>query len=152
MNNILKSRYLWIGVALGAIAGYAIGVTFFKGKDVSMASQATFAEATSTPYAIEVGSQYAGSAVLVSSARVSTTTWIAVRESNGDLLGRILGARRVPAGENKDVVVELLRPTLPHLMYAVVMYVDDGDMAFDNKLDALVEEGGAPALYPFSIN
>lgn len=152
MKNVLKSKYLWIGVALGLIIGDIAGVALFKEKGVSVASPAPVAEATSTPYAIEVAAQHAGSSVLVSSARVATTTWIAVRESNGDLLGRILGARRVPAGENKDVVVELLRPTLPHLMYAVVMYTDDGDLSFDNKLDALVEQDGSPVVFPFMLN
>jgi len=143
---ILKNKYLWVGIVLGLILGDIIGVRMFK----SDTSEKELAQtATSSAFSLLVGDQISGDTVLVLGAKVATTTWLAVRENNGDLLGRILGAYRIPPGESKDVIVELLRPTVPHLMYAIVMYEDDGDGEFDNKLDSLVEDGTQPLLYPF---
>lgn len=145
---ILKNKYLWVGIVLGLILGDIIGVKLFKA-DISSLSQDLSATATSSAFSLVVSDQISGNSVLVLNADVATTTWLAVRESNGDLLGRILGAHRVPPGESKDILVELLRPTIPHLMYAVVMYEDDGDGEFDNKLDSIVVSGDQPLIYPF---
>jgi hypothetical protein len=146
---ILKNKYLWTGIVLGLILGDIIGVRLFKSDLYGTSDRELAQTATSSPFSLLVGDQISGDTVLVLNAKVATTTWLAVRENNGDLLGRILGAHRIPPGESKDVTVELLRPTVSHLMYAIVMYEDDGDGEFDNKLDGLVEEGDQPLIYPF---
>lgn len=150
--TILKNKYLWIGIAAGIILGDIVGVRLFKAVPPGVSGLVQSAQATSSSYSVFVEGQIAGDSVLVRRAEVATTTWLAVREHNGDLLGRILGAHRIPPGETKDTFIELLRPTMPHLMYAIVMYEDNGDGEFDNKADALVEEEGEPVLYPFTVN
>lgn len=150
MNSILKNKYLWIGVALGLILGDIVGVFLFKKSGSDLPEVSTLEAATSSPYSLTVVDQKAGDIVYVSDVRVATTSWLAVREHNGDLLGNILGARRVPAGETAHVEIELLRPTAANLMYGVVLYEDDGDGAFDSKADISLRKDGEVVLYPFA--
>jgi len=56
--------------------------------------------------------------------------WIAVRETNGRDLGNILGAARV-VGPHSLVVIPLLRATEPSRLYAIQLYRDDNEGAFD---------------------
>jgi hypothetical protein len=56
--------------------------------------------------------------------------WVAVREVVGDELGNVLGAVRV-SGPKSGVSVPLLRATEPGRSYAVQLYRDDGNGAFD---------------------
>jgi hypothetical protein len=148
---MLKNKYLWFGVLLGLIVGDIVGVALFHDKNDAAKASASLV-ATTTPFHLTLTSQKAGNAVFVSEALVATSTWLAVREHNGDLFGRILGARRVDGGDTKGVTVELLRPTTAYLMYAVVLYEDNGDNVFDNKVDPLVEKDGQPVAYPFSVD
>lgn len=87
---------------------------------------------------VHVSDQPAGDSVRVVEARLSRSSWLAVRD---DL--RIYGARRVdPVGDGQtfnDVDVPLLRSTEAGKTYTVVVYVDDGDRQFDFKKDSLVE-------------
>lgn len=145
MNDILKNKYFWIAVVLGIIVGDIIGVSLARPqKEVFIGD-----DATSSPYMVLVTDQMAGGSVLVEEAQSDVSTWLAVRENNGELLGRILGARRMDAGEVSGLNIELLRPTTANLMYAIVMYRDDGDGLFDNKLDTLIEEEGFPVMAQF---
>lgn len=154
MKTILKNKYFWIAVVAGLIIGDLIGVALFKGGKAadSEKQEASSAVATSTsPYFVKVSEQAAGQTVFVSEARaVATSTWLAVREGNGELLGKILGARRIDATSTSNVTIELLRPTETHVMYAVVMYADDGDRKFDHTTDTLVEENGSAVAFPFT--
>ena len=84
--------------------------------------------------AVEVANQPAGMAVSVSSVTLGDTGWVAVRGSDG----RILGAGRFDAGTSKNVVVDLLRGTISGQRYQVLLYVDDGDKQFDFHKDTLV--------------
>lgn len=87
---------------------------------------------------VHADDQPAGDRVVVVNAKISRSSWLAVRDDM-----RIYGARRVdPAGGGQsfnDVVVELLRNTETGKTYTVVVYVDDGDKVFDFKKDALVD-------------
>lgn len=70
----------------------------------------------------------------VSSATLSQTGWVAVRDSGG----RVLGAARLDAGVHEAVQIPLLRNTVSGEHYQVLLYTDDGDKAFDLHIDALV--------------
>ena len=95
--------------------------------------------------------QEAGSFVDVASVVAQDVSWVAVRENNNDVMGRILGAQKVTAGSHENVIVELLRNTAPNVMYAVVIYKDDGDDTFDFRTDELMmeDDGVTPVLSRF---
>lgn len=101
---------------------------------------------------LTVVNQPAGDSVNISSVNVGDTTWIAVREDNNGELGNILGARLVYQGSTDDVSVELLRATEPGKIYHVVLYKDDGDRLFDQKLDSLVQKDGTTLTATFLTN
>lgn len=145
MNEILKNKYFWVAVVAGLIIGDIIGVSLANPQKEVFDS----GNATTSPYMILATDQMAGDVVVVEEAQTDASVWLAVRENNGELLGRILGARRIDAGEVMGLTIELLRPTTANLMYAVVMYKDDGDGLFDNKFDTLIEEGGLPIMAQF---
>ena len=88
---------------------------------------------------VEVADQPAGMTVTVASAKLAEMGWVAVRDNGG----RTLGAARLEAGVHAGVVVELLRGTLSGERYQVLVYVDDGDRAFDLPKDSLVMNAGA---------
>jgi hypothetical protein len=62
--------------------------------------------------------------------------WVAIREVSGRDLGNVLGAVRV-VGPHTSVVVPLLRATEPNRSYAVQLYRDDGDGAFDPSINSV---------------
>lgn len=98
---------------------------------------------------VEALNQKAGKQVTVSAARVHVASWIAVRENNGDVMGRILGAQQIEAGEHEGVVIDLLRETTPNVMYAVVIYKDNGKGEFDYDPTMLLEQDGKIILSRF---
>jgi hypothetical protein len=98
-----------------------------------------------------VANQTAGSQVVIAEASVDRVTWLAVRDYAESKIGNVLGAKRLPAGAHTDVAVELLRPTIAGQSYAVVAFYDDGDLAFDHKVDAAVMEGDMIILKTFLV-
>jgi len=85
---------------------------------------------------ISIQDQKAGSYVIIDSVNVPAPgAWVAVKETQGDMLGNVLGANWVP-GPATHVTVNLLRDTLPGQTYAVVLYRDDGDGEFDVHKDS----------------
>lgn len=88
------------------------------------------AEADAQSSLISVKDQPSGDSVMVSSITASTPVWVAVREMNGHTLGNVLGAAKI-GGSRTDVSVPLLRATVPGQQYAIELYRDDGDGAFD---------------------
>jgi hypothetical protein len=152
----LFSVKIIVYVILGFIVGIVLGVIVWAPTDVSEKDSLN-AGLTVVPDennsglddAVESIDQTAAITVLVPYARIATSSWVAIRESNGELLGRILGARKIDAGVHEDVVVELLRATSPHTMYAVVLYTDNGDGVFDHRLDTLIERDGSPVSAAF---
>lgn len=93
---------------------------------------------------IAVADQSAGETVKVDTASLAQVSWLAVRDYQGGAMGSILGAKRLEGGKHREVVVELLRPTQPNQDYIIVVYLDDGDLAFDSKRDQLVKKDGQP--------
>ena len=87
-----------------------------------------------TEDSVSVGNQPAGSFVMVASATLTQTGWVAIRDSDG----RVLGAGLFNAGTAKAVQVPLLRNTVASQQYQALIYIDDGDRAFDLHKDTLV--------------
>lgn len=88
----------------------------------------------STGEAVTVRDQAAGDSVAVASVSLKQMGWVAVRDSDG----RVLGAARFDAGTWSDVSVPLLRGTVAASPYQVLLYADDGDRAFDLHKDILI--------------
>lgn len=87
--------------------------------------------------AISVANQPSGEEVVVESVTVPPPgVWVAVREINGNDLGNVLGATRV-VGPHGNVIVSLLRPTEPNRSYAVELYRDDNNGAFDPAVNSV---------------
>ncbi|MFA6414659.1 MAG: hypothetical protein WCV89_01535, partial [Candidatus Paceibacterota bacterium] len=102
--------------------------------------------------AISVADQSAGMTVMAESVTVPPPgVWIAVREVNGNDLGNVLGAARV-GGPRTAVSIPLLRATEPGYTYAVLLYRDDHDGAFDPLLNSVYVDfdTGARAVSYFS--
>ena len=102
--------------------------------------------------AVSVSEQSAGLSVLVESVTVPPPgVWMAVRETNGTELENVLGATRV-VGPGRQVVIPLLRATLPGLSYAVEFYRDNGDDEFDLASDSVYVDfsTGAPVIAYFN--
>ena len=152
---------------LGVIVGALIAGAWFLGGDavsipiLSKPSTASLAATSTEPAtsqnsgALSVESQSAGDAVIIESVTVPPPgVWIAVREVNGNNLGNVLGAERV-GGPRSNVSVPLLRSTEPNDSYAVELYRDDNNGAFDpSKNSAYVDfdTGDTVVVYFSTIN
>lgn len=87
--------------------------------------------------AVSVANQPAGESVVVESVTVPPPgVWIAVREVNGIDLGNVLGAARI-VGPHRDSIVSLLRATEPNRSYAIELYRDDNNGAFDLSVNSV---------------
>lgn len=95
--------------------------------------------AGSATAALLVNDQSAGGTVTVTQVITPESVWVAVREEKDGKLGNILGARRVGAGANSGVAVELLRPTVAGSSYVAALHKDAGDAAFNYREDVLIE-------------
>lgn len=87
--------------------------------------------------AVAVANQAPGENVVIESLTVPPPgIWVAVREANGTDLGNVLGAARV-IGPHSSLTVPLLRPTEPNRSYAVQLYRDDNNGAFDPAVNSV---------------
>ena len=123
-----------VGVMFGALL---TGAWFFGDSAPLALFQSPPHIATSTPDslqksgAISVADQPAGDSVVVESVTVPPPgVWIAVREVNAGELGNVLGAVRA-GGPRTALEIPLLRTTEPGRTYAVELYRDDNNGAFD---------------------
>jgi len=169
MENKYITKASVSALILGLILGFASGSYWSKAKtekvsensgdqsgdkmmvdnnapDSSMAGtnegQTVHTDTVSDQSIINASNQKAGDSVLVSKVVTNTEIWVAVREDVEGELGNILGARRIDAGTTENIVVLLLRSTVPDTKYHVVLYRENGDGVFDNKTDTLLETGG----------
>ena len=85
---------------------------------------------------VDTVDQGAAKVAIASSVTLSKLGWVAVRDANE----WILGAERLTAGSHKDVAITLLRGMEAGKTYQMVLYHDDGDMAFDLHKDSLVKK------------
>ena len=150
------------------VAGVMLGVlltgAWFLGGDFALMPKplfSTFATSTTSTSqknqesgAVSVSDQLSGDTVLIESVTVPPPgVWIAVREMNGTDLGNVLGAVRVN-GPRTSVSISLLRTTEPGRSYAVELYRDDGNGAFDPLINSVYVDfsTGAPVIAYFSTN
>lgn len=131
------------------VAGVMLGVLltgiWFSGDGIELASLSPSSLLTATTTvpsvpesgAVSVATQPAGESVSIASLTVpSLGVWVAVRETNGNNLGNVLGAARV-IGPHNSLTVSLLRPTEPNRSYAVQLYRDDNNGAFDPAVNSV---------------
>lgn len=93
----------------------------------------------------EIDDQTAGSVVALADVEFPENAgWIAVRDFENEIAGRILGAARfnITDGLVPDSV-NLLRATEAGKTYQVVFYSENGDKRFDTKTDTVMEETAA---------
>lgn len=130
------------GVMLGALLAAAwffndsgAGLTF---PSSSLSLSATTTESVQLQSgAVSVANQPFGTNVIVESVTVPPPgVWVAIREVSGSDLGNVLGATRV-VGPHSNVEVSLLRPTEPKRSYAVELYRDDNNGAFDPSVNSV---------------
>lgn len=102
-----------------------------------------------TTQAIVVENQKSGIKVSVASVTLSEPAWLAVTEMvEGGV--RILGAQLFDKGVTTNKDIELLRGTLAGRPYEVVIRTDNGDRAFDPKLDKpILNANGMPLSASF---
>ncbi|HLP44102.1 MAG TPA: hypothetical protein VK145_02375 [Candidatus Nanoarchaeia archaeon] len=108
------------------------------------------AMSVSSDSAILVGDQGAGDVVTVASVETDAVAWVAIRDNNNGVMGNILGAARIDAGASNNIVVSLLRSTMPNKSYFVTLYADNGDRMFDHKSDMIMVADGAPISQIFN--
>lgn len=98
---------------------------------------------------VTVKDQVAGNTVTVANVKLSKPTWVAIKGTNG----WVLGAAWV--NETSDnISVSLVRPTVKGETYQAVLYVDDGDKKFSlHAADTLITDvEGAPVASTFKAD
>lgn len=140
MTKGFSTNSFVVGVMLGVLLAGA----WFLGRDPSFTFPLSFSRtATSTESvlqksgAVAVNDQPAGDTVVVESVTVPPPgVWIAVREVVDGDLGNVLGAARA-GGPRTDFSVSLLRATESGRTYAVELYRDDNNGAFDPSMNSV---------------
>ena len=154
-----------IAIAVAGAAGYFIGrsnpaqlsrtdLSNIPGVDLSQNnSTALVGNAISDQSnLIVVDDQGAGNQVAVKSATLSVNGWATIHESRDGVPGNVLGARFVPAGTSKDLLIDLLRPTV-HGLYFAMLHRDEGDHLFDLSVDTpLTDQAGRPVMARFMVS
>ena len=152
-NPFVFGGVLIAGLIIGAGLMWAVPMPVNAPSDADSAEGGAVAEAAqqelSEPLAngaVRISNQPAGRAVVVSEVTLPSLGWVVVHEVLPDgALGNALGASRREAGSHTNVIVDLLRGTEPSRTYAVVLYEDNGDKAFDLKADSPIS--GARASF-----
>ncbi len=103
---------------------------------------------------ILVKDQLAGVEVMVEQVVLANIGWVVTREDDGKgAPGKILGAQLFDAGAWENGKVELLRGTEAGGTYYALIYSDNGDRAFDPKLDTpLTDATGQLVMATFKAN
>lgn len=95
---------------------------------------------------VTVEDQAAGKSVEISDMTITRKSWVAVKDTEGT----ILGAGLFPAGATTGEI-PLLRATKAGQRYEVLIYVDDGDKVFNLHKDMVVTAAdGSPVSAAFS--
>ncbi|HEY4496034.1 MAG TPA: hypothetical protein VJC04_01615 [Candidatus Paceibacterota bacterium] len=102
---------------------------------------------------ILVKEQVAGIEVVVEQVILKDMAWVVIHEDDGTgKPGKILGAQLFDAGTGAGKV-ELLRGTVADGNYFAMLHADNGDRAFDPKLDLpILDLSGQPVLATFKAN
>lgn len=171
MGKSKFSMSVFVALVIGLVIGFSLGAVVYKDEapnlSANLEDEATLEvdeEAniitagtdgvvpvgTEGQVTFEVSDQTAGAQVIVDTASLDRTGWLAVREFGAGKIGNVLGAKRLPAGIHELVEIELLRPTVSEQGYVVVAFYDDGDLAFDQKKDSPVKNGDMVLLQAFA--
>ena len=161
--NAKRNQALAIIAAVIAIAALWIyadknGRFFPSGKIVDDSGLATTTDASASEgtqetvdisgESLEIADQPEGLDVGLKSVTLSKPSWVAIKDENGWILG---AARFDESAEN--VSVPLLRATLKGLRYGALIYVDNGDRAFDFHTDMpVVNQDRDPYSVAFTAN
>lgn len=144
---------LWFGDAPAAGKTNGLSATSTPSATQEEGSEPTLSDTTTpsetlTP-AVVVVNQTAGLSVKVASVTLTEPAWVVVTETvEGGF--RYLGAQLFDAGTTNNGTIELLRGTIAGRTYDVVARSDNGDHAFDPKIDLPIEGfGGAILSSPF---
>ena len=167
-NNIVRNWLMGVGAALVVL----VGITFvFHTREtlspVIAGAESTTTGSTSTPIKnnpgtfataagtmttpsmgeiVSVEDQRAGSSVVITSMTLARKSWIAIKDTHGSILGAGLFPANATSGS-----VSLLRKTTAGGRYEVLIYVDNGDKAFELRKDTLVTSSdGSPVSTAFN--
>ena len=154
----MKATFSPLSFIAGAVIGGLLVVGWYSGGISQSSLTASTSPETSTTTSsssestlLTVSDQAAGKSVLVDSIIAPVQgVWIAVRDINGDELGKVLGAARV-SGTRSNVTVQLLRATEAGKEYAVELYRDDSNGTFEAGLNSVYIDfdTSAPAIVHF---
>ena len=139
MNTTLSRTFFFLaGLAVGGVAvAYYFAPSAFVFSSAPLESTSTSSLPPASPD-IEVADQPAAVSVEITSVTVRPPgVWVAVQDVNEDSsLGNVLGAQFI-GGPRAALTIALLRNTLPHRAYAIVLYRDDGDNTFTPGKDSV---------------
>lgn len=164
-----------VALIVGLVLGFAGGAYWYKGKMAKEVKKDVMVEdkdkiLPSTPSTsvkdvmeendpvvstvvdtniVAAPNQSAGGTVLVNKVTSNTEIWVAVREDKNGIMGNVLGAKKVAAGTSENVIVQLLRATVPGSKYYIVLFKDNGNGVFDSKMDTLIESDGRVVVSTF---
>jgi len=101
--------------------------------------------------AIVVNDQGPGTEVSIAKTIFEKGGWVVIHEDDGaGKPGKILGAQLFDPGSWDNGKVELLRGTIEGGRYFAMLHSDNGDRAFDPKLDTpIIGKTGAPIMMEF---
>jgi len=134
-NNTLKRILIGLAILAFIVAAWMIEDRLSAPAPESTADEEVQAEAKDSM--LHANGQAAGSSVTVETRDMpDADVWVAVQEMRSGELSNVLGAAKVLPSQ-AWVTVPLLRNTVPGATYAVVLYRDDGDRAFDFHKDSI---------------
>ena len=126
--------YIWSHIFTPKVEAPAIDTITEEVQDTKT-GEGTTTGTTTTP--ITVTDQTAGDVVRVAVANMPKLGWLAVHEIKDGVIANALGASLRDKGEQKDINIYLLRPTVKGGEYAVVLYDDNGDRQFSLTSDSV---------------
>ncbi|MBI2054496.1 MAG: hypothetical protein HYT39_00115 [Candidatus Sungbacteria bacterium] len=150
---IYTARQFFIGILVAIIVAGAVG--YYLGQrrakteskvepEVSTGLDITSSVLPEGDAGIAVDDQLPGNQVFISKVTLNESRWIAIHEDKNGAPGNIIGAGRYAKGLTASTSIELLRPTVSGVYYAMI-HTDDGDSEFDYQKDVpVISDGHAP--------
>ena len=159
MDMIYTARQFFIGMLVAVIVAGAVGY-YLGQRSAGVKSEVT----GETPSGLDlisstipagegdivIDNQLPGNQVLLSKVNLSESRWIAIHEDRNGAPGNIIGAGRYPGGPTTSTSIELLRPTVKGVYYAMI-HTDDGDSEFNYPKDIPVSSGGHALMTRFLV-
>ncbi|MBI3627495.1 MAG: hypothetical protein HY220_01970 [Candidatus Sungbacteria bacterium] len=101
-------------------------------------------------YSIMVDDQKAGDSVVIKSVSMTDNGWAVIHEDKDGKPGNILGALYIGKGTSENKMIDLLRPTVLGVYYAMI-HSDNGDHQFDYQVDVPVMQEGHAVMERFVV-